>query len=89
MAANYTYKYIIDSNGQIVYPRTALSAVDLITANGIQVDNDTISVRFATKEQIHDGAQGQIVSADGLKEAIAAYSDTLYISFEIRHFNKK
>lgn len=79
MASNYTYKYIIDEYGQIVYPRTALSAVDLITANGIQVDHDTISVRFATKEQIRDGSQGQIVSADGLKEAIAAYSDALYV----------
>lgn len=79
MASNYTYKYIIDEYGQIVYPRTALSAVDLVTANGIQVDHDTISVRFATKEQIRDGSQGQIVSADGLKEAIAAYSDALYI----------
>lgn len=80
MASNYTYKYIIDEYGQIVYPRTVLSAVDIITANGIQVDHDTISIRFATKEQIRNGAYGQVVSADGLKEAIAAYSDTLYIA---------
>ena len=77
---SYTYKFLLDENGQVVYPRTVLSAVDVITANGIQISGDTMSVVFASKEQIHQGAAGMVISAEGLKEAISAYSDTLYIA---------
>ena len=77
---SYTYKFLLDENGQVVYPRTVLSAVDVITANGIQISGDTMSIVFASKEQIHQGAAGMVISAEGLKEAISAYSDTLYIA---------
>ena len=80
MASNYTYKYIIDKNGQIVYPRTVLSAIDIIATNGLQISGDKISVIYATKEQIHEGVAGAVLSANGLREAIEAYGDTLLVA---------
>ena len=76
---SYVYKELLNKDGQTVYLRTPLSAIDMVTANGIQVSGNTMGVAFATKEQINAGAQGQIITASGLKEAMAQFDNVLYV----------
>ena len=76
MPTNYVY---LKKNGNVVYPKTKLSAIDMTLCNGLQISGETMSLSAATALQVKQGAIGRVVMADGLKEAIATYSDALYI----------
>lgn len=78
MASNYTYKFLYDKNGYPIYPRTSLTAIDMTLANGLATIGDKLVITYATPEQIRAGATGSLISADGLKEALEAFGDTLY-----------
>lgn len=79
MPVNYV---LLKKNGNVVYPKTKLSAIDMTLCNGLEISGETFSLSTATPLQVKQGAASRVVTADGLKAAVQTYEDALYIPGE-------
>ena len=77
LKGNTNYAALKNLDGQYIPIRTNLSAVDMIVANGLEVQGDTLSLKQATATDIQYGTSGSVVTPDVLKPILDSKQDTL------------